>query len=188
MHVREINGKVDLMMDPPRRPLPDEYNEFYAGYVSCVPDRNLFSQLEQQIEVFRSTLSGEPEERFSVIHEPFTWTIKQVVGHLIDAEKLFGWRAHRFGCGDKTPLPGMDQNPYVDAINYEKVSIASLIDELDHTRQSNIAFLKRLEAASWDCVGTADGNPITVRALAYILVGHVNHHFAIIRKRLGLDD
>ncbi len=174
------------MTHPQRRPQTDEYHEFYANYINCVPEGELFSLLEQQIAPLRSVLSGRSDEDVSTLHTPYTWTIKQVVGHLIDAEKLFGWRAHRFGCGDEAPLPGMNQNPYVDALNYESINIVTLIDELEFARKGNIAFLKRLADGDWDRVGKADGKPITVRALAYILVGHINHHWMIVQKRLGL--
>ena len=172
------------MNDSLRRPKTDEYNEFYAGYVQHVPDGDLFQQLESQIREVRDCFTGKSESEFSKLHPPYTWTLKQVVGHLIDAEKLFGWRAHRFGCGDETPLPGMNQNPYVDALDYQSIEMEALVDELDFARKANISFLRRLAPEDWDRIGTADGNPITVRALAYILVGHINHHFAIVRKRL----
>lgn len=168
-----------------RRPTPDEYNEYYSGYVNCVPEGELFEMLESQIEYFQSALGEISDEEASKVHEPYSWTIKQVVGHLIDAEKLFGWRAHRFGCGDETPLPGMDQNPYIDAIDYSKTAVSQLADELEHTRRSNLGLLRRLSIDAWDRVGTADGNPITVRALAYILVGHINHHMRIVEKRVA---
>lgn len=166
-----------------RRPSPDEYKEYFSSYIDCVPEGELFEMLESQIEHFQNALAKISDEEASVLHEPYTWTIKQVVGHLIDSEKLFGWRAHRFGCGDDTPLPGMEQNPYVEAIDYSKTRLPELANELEYTRRSNVSFLRRLSNEAWDRVGTADGNPITVRALAYLLVGHINHHMRIAEKR-----
>ena len=168
-----------------RRPETGEYHEYFGAYLACVPEGGLFELLESQISGVRSDLHAISDEGASRLHEPYTWTIKQVMGHLIDAEKLFGWRAHRFGCGDETPLPGMDQNPYVDAIDYTKTVLPQLIDELDFTRRSNLSFLRRLPEMAWDRKGTASGNPVTVRALAWILVGHINHHMAIVRKRVS---
>lgn len=168
-----------------RRPFSDEYNEYYQGYLDCVPEGDLFETLENQIGYFQDVFGKISDEEASKLHDPYTWTIKQVAGHLIDAEKLFGWRAHRFGCGDETPLPGMEQNPYVDAIDYTQISLAELADELEHTRRSNFSFLKRLSSESWDRTGTADGNSITVRALAYMLVGHINYHMRIVEKRVA---
>ena len=168
-----------------RHPQPDEYHEYYAGYIACVPEGDLFDQLTRQIEYFQNRLQRISNEDASVLHSPYTWTIKQVIGHLIDAEKLFGWRAHRFGCGDETPLPGMDQNPYIEAMDYNTPTVRQLADELELVRRSNLSFLCRLPTEAWDRSGIAAGNSMTVRALAYVLVGHINHHMQIVEQRAG---
>ena len=170
-----------------RRPHSDEYHQYYASYIACVPEGELFDLLTQQIESFQNCLQKISDEDALVLHDPYTWTIKQVIGHLIDAEKLFGWRAHRFGCGDETPLPGMDQNPYIEALDYNTPTVQQLADELEQVRRSNLSFLRRLPEKGWNRTGIAGGNPMTVRALAYMLVGHINHHMHIVEQRLGLD-
>ena len=167
------------------RPKTTEYPEYFAPYIVCVPDGELFEMLEEQIMSVRTALKTISDEEASRLHEPYTWTIKQVVGHLIDAEKLFGWRAHRFGSGDQTPLPGMDQNLYVESIDYAKTTLPQLVDEFEFTRRSNMSFLRRLPADAWNLQGTASGNSITVRALAWILVGHIIHHMGIVKKRVS---
>ncbi len=168
-----------------RRPDISEYHEYFANYIACVPDGDLFEQLDAQVDEVQNSLKNVSDEEASRLHPPYTWTVKQVVGHLIDAEKLFGWRAHRFGCGDETPLPGMDQDPYVDAIDYTQITLMQLVNELEFTRRSNTSFLRRLPADAWDRKGTASGNSISVRALAWILVGHINHHMEIVKNRLA---
>ena len=168
-----------------RRPEPNEYHEFYAGYVDDVPNGDIFELFANQIGEFHELLTGISSVEASKLHSPYTWTIKQVVGHLIDAEKIFGCRLHRFACIDDTPLPGMEQNPYVDNLDYTSVSLNELTDELEFTRRSNLGFLRRLAMEAWDYGGTVDGNFISVRALAYIMVGHIQHHLKIVRQRIG---
>lgn len=167
-----------------QRPGPGEYNAFYQTYMDCVDDGNVVDQLENQITDLRDVLGSVSSDVANEIHAPYTWTIKQVIGHLIDAEKIFGSRLHRFGCGDLQSVPGMDHIPYVSKMNYDQIPLASLVDELVSTRRSNLAFVKRLPPTAWDNSGAADDNMISVRALIYILVGHINHHLKIIRKRV----
>ena len=167
------------------RPAASEYNQYYGPYIDCVPDGDLLELLENQIGELKGLLKGISDEEATKLHEPYTWTIKQVAGHLIDSEKLFGWRAHRFGVGDETPVPGMEQNPYVDGMDYTKISLAELADEWELARRSNLSFFRRLSNKAWDNVGTASDNPITVRALAYLLVGHIIHHIQVMEKRVA---
>lgn len=174
-----------MSKNAPRRPQPGEYHEYYSGYIECVPAGDLFEMLECQITDFQNTLQKISDEDASILHGSYTWTIKQVVGHLIDVEKLFGWRAHRFGCGDESPLPGMEQNPYIDALDYTQTTTKQLADELEFTRRSNLSFLRRLPTEAWDRSGIASGNSMSVRALAYILVGHINHHMQIVEQRVN---
>ena len=167
------------------RPAESEYHEYYGPYVDCVPDGDLLELLENQIADLKGLLKPVSEEEAAKLHEPYTWTIKQVAGHLIDSEKLFGWRAHRFGVGDETPVPGMEQNPYVEGMDYTTVSLTDLVDEWELARRSNLCFFRRLSGQAWGNVGTASDNPITVRALAYLLVGHIVHHAKILENRIA---
>jgi len=182
-HREKIMSDIDLKFA--QRPEPEEYNAFYQTYMDCVEDRNIFEQLENQVSDLREILDTVSPDVANEIHEPYTWTIKQVIGHMIDAEKIFGSRLHRFGCGDLQPVPGMDHLPYVSNMEYDQIPLASLTDELESTRRSNLAFVKRLPPSAWDNSAAADGNLISVRALVYILVGHINHHLKIVRKRIA---
>ncbi len=171
--------------DNTRRPQADEYFEYYQNYISCVPAGDFFSLLEGQIGELRSVLGKVGEQEAMQLHPPYTWTLKQVVGHLIDAERIFAERLHRFASGDLQPIPGMDQDPYIVNNDYVKPSLPALLDELIYLRQANMLLLRRIKPEAWDNRGVASDHPITVRALAYILVGHINHHIKIVRKRLG---
>lgn len=170
-----------------RRPQAEEYGEYYAGYVSKVEGSNIIEQFSTQLDLLKSVCGHISDDDASRPHEPYTWTIKQVFGHLIDAEKVFGYRAHRFAAGDKTELPGFDHTPYVENFDYSSVSLDELLNEFQSLRQGNLLFFERLQPENWDFSGTASGATCTVRALAYILVGHVEHHLDIVKKRIGFE-
>lgn len=170
--------------DTTRRPERDEYVDYFGRYISRVPDGKIVDLLQEQIAEFRSVLDSMPTQAAQQLHAPYTWTIKQVVGHLIDVEKVFGYRAHRFACGDARPIPGMEQDEFVANTDYQHVQLSPLINELELARRSNVMFLRRIAPEAWDRRGTADGSEISVRAIAFVLVGHVIHHLDIIRTRL----
>ena len=173
-----------MNIDIVSRPDSSEFAEYYGLYIDRVPDGDITELMPGQIDEFGGVLNEISEEQASVIHEPYTWTIKQVVGHLIDVEKVFGYRAHRFACNDLRPILGMEQNDFVENLDYELPLLSDMALELKCTRRSNTLFFNRLPAEAWDRQGTADGNVISVRAIAYILVGHFIHHLEIIKKRM----
>jgi hypothetical protein len=167
------------------RPGPTEYAPFYAGYIAHVPEEDVLAALETQLADMLALLRAVPEAQGNVRHAPYTWSVKEVVGHLIDGERIFGYRALRFSRGDTTPLPGFDENEYARAAEFDRLPLRDLIDELEAVRRSNVWLFRNLPAEAWQRSGQANGTPVSVRALAYILVGHGRHHTAILRKRLG---
>lgn len=167
------------------RPGTDEYFEYYGKYVAQVPEGEILPMLEAQVPELRTFFSNVSESDAAILHNPYTWTIKQVVGHMIDTERIFAERLHHFASEDFQPIPGMDQDIYVAAYDYAKPTVQSLVDELLLCRQSTALLVRRLPPHAWDNRGIASDHPITVRALAWILVGHINHHMTIISKRLG---
>ncbi len=162
-----------------------EYASFYGHYVELATGASIMDQLESQIADFRSVLDNIDESEASILHAPYTWTIKQVVGHLIDAERVFAYRALRFASGDLQPVVGMDQNPWVENSDYETPTLAALAAELEHCRRANVLMFQRFRPDAWDFRGIADGNEMSVRALAYCLVGHIRHHLEIIKSRVA---
>ncbi len=168
------------------RPAADEHHPYYAAYIDRVPPGELVDILEVQVDELKSLSASIDDADASVLHPPYTWTIKQVFGHLVDCERIMGNRIHRFSSGDVQSLPGFDENAY--ARNYEEsvTDLAELVDELVHCRRANLLMLRRISPRAWDFRGEADGKEITVRALAYVLAGHLLHHLEIARKRLGL--
>ena len=165
---------------------PSEYAEYYNTYISLVGDNDIVAQMEDQVRDLGTISEQISEEEASIIHAPYTWTIKQVVGHLIDAEHVFSYRALRFASGDFQPLVGMDQNPWVANSDYDSPSFKDLMDELAHLRMANILLFRRIKPEAWDHRGLADNKEITVRALAFCMVGHITHHLNIIKKRVAL--
>jgi DinB superfamily len=168
------------------RPDSSEFAEPYRTYVALATEDEILPALRTQLVHEFAPLKTIPEAEFSRRHPPYTWSIKQVVGHLIDAERIFGCRALRFARGDATPVPGFDENPYVDFGDFDRRSPADLLAEFEIVRHSHLYLFANLTTDAWDRRGVASGNEVSVRALAYIMVGHVRHHLAIVRKRLSL--
>ncbi|MBX7171403.1 MAG: DinB family protein [Pyrinomonadaceae bacterium] len=166
-----------------KRPEKTEYAEYYDRYISLVEETDIISAMQKQLEEFTSTFSQITEEEGLNTYQEGKWTIKELLGHLIDGERIFAYRAFRFSRADETPLPGFDQDPYIENGNYNSVKLADLLEELVLLRKSNLHFLKNLSENAWNNVGVASDNPITVRALAYCMVGHITHHLNILKDR-----
>lgn len=169
-----------------KRPESSEYADFYAGYVAKVPEHEVLPVLEAQPDDIRRMAAGVAPERETWRYEPEKWSIREMVGHLSDAERVFGYRAWRISRGDQTPLPGFEQNPYIEQSGYHQAPLAELVDELLHLRAANLAFLRRLDDDQWSRVGTAADTRISVRALAFIMAGHIRHHLDVLAERYGV--
>lgn len=165
------------------RPLANEYAQFYAAYVARVPEGDIVATLERQNgdrnQLLRSIAPGADTFRYG----DGKWSVREVVGHLIDAERVFSYRALCIARGDTTPLPGFDENSYILASGYEAVPVTDLATQLDQLRLSNVAFFRALADEAWTRRGTANDNAVSVRAIAFMLAGHELHHLAILRER-----
>ena len=168
------------------RPADTEFAPFYARYVALVPEDDVVAALDAQVEEFRRLRSRVAPGRESFRYAPDKWSVRQVVGHVTDGERVFGHRLFCFSRGEQAPLPPFDENAYVAQSAYDRLPLAELVDELVTVRLGNLAVLRRLDVEAWGRVGTASGKPVTVRALAYVLAGHPRHHLAILRERYGL--
>lgn len=172
---------------PARRPELDEAAEFYWTYIRLVPAGDVIEIARDQVPQLQALLANVSEAEAMRLHPPYTWTIKQVTGHLIDTERVFAGRLHRFACGDLQPLPSMQHDSYVANSDYLTPPLTDLLAELLHCRQANSLLLKRIDPSAWDNRGIASGSEVTVRALAFMMVGHICYHAQIISQRLGLD-
>jgi hypothetical protein len=167
------------------RPGPTEYTPSHGPYVTLVPEDDILSALAAQLEDALALLRAVPEAQGNARHPPYTWSVKEVVGHLTDTERVMGYRALRFARGDATPLPGFEENDYARAAESDRRPLADLVSEFDALRRSHLGLFGGLPEAAWLRSGEANGNAVTVRALAYIIVGHARHHTAILRRRLS---
>lgn len=165
------------------RPQADEHSAYYARYIAKVPDGDLVSLLREQAMETVALLQGLSPEQANYAYAPGKWTVKEVIGHLTDAERIFGYRALRFARQDPTELPGFDENAYVTNANFGARSLADLLEELQVVRASSIHLAKNLDADALARRGSANGNPISVRALFYIIAGHERHHAELLRER-----
>lgn len=166
-------------------PTPDEYHEYYEKYVSKADRNDFFKAFEAQPQELRQVLGELEPGEDNRLHEPYTWTLKQVMGHLIDCERIFSDRMLRIAVGDKAPIPGIDQNMYVANIDYEPTTMTDLVDEFEHLRSANVLLVKRLSPESLAFVGTASDNSVSAKANLYILAGHVVYHLDIVKRRLA---
>ena len=168
------------------RPERDEYSDWYADYVARVPDGNVIEVLErqsQELQAFLKTLSEEQAEKPPA---PGKWSVKQVIGHLCDGERVFSYRALRFSRGDQTPLPGFEQDDYVREGHANDRKLADLAAEYDALRRATIAFFKSVSPEAALRRGNASNAEVSVRALAYITAGHEQRHLELMKKQLAV--
>lgn len=165
------------------RPDSTEYAPYYGKYVSLVPDGPIVATLGNQIETTLDLLRGLSETQGDSRYAPGKWTIKELVGHVIDAERIFAYRALRIARNDKTPLPGFEQDDFVAGANFNAIPLAELTDELAAVRESNLRMFRHLTDDAWLRRGTASDNEVSARALAYIIAGHELYHLDILKTR-----
>lgn len=165
------------------RPDSDEYNEYYHQYVSQVPDGDIIEILGHQSEEVVTLLGGLDPRRGDYRYEPGKWSIKQVVGHLGDVERLFSMRALAFSREDPTELPAFDQDVYVAGADFDARTLHELTEEFRHLRAANVSLFRGCTGDHMSRRGVASGFEFTVRAVAYILAGHAIHHLRVIRER-----
>ena len=168
---------------PIARPQPSEHAEYYGRYIQRVPDGDVVSLLREQLMETVALLRDVSAEREDHAYGPGKWSIKQVVGHMIDTERVMAYRALRFARNDKTELPGFDENVFVANANFTSRTLGDLLEELQVVRASTIQFAKHLDDEALTRRGSANGQEVTVRALIYIIAGHERHHAAILRER-----
>jgi hypothetical protein len=164
------------------RPDPSEYGAYYRRYVDLVPDGDVLDTLTDQLEEL-ATLVGLKEEEARFRYAPGKWSIKEIIGHLVDSERIFAYRALRIGRGDQTPLAGYEQDDYVKAGGFDERPLGSLLDDHRLVRTGTVALFRSFDADAIERRGTANNNPITVRALAWIIAGHERHHLGVIQEK-----
>lgn len=165
------------------RPEAGEYLAYYGRYIDQVPESDAIQALERQLAEMRPLLAGLDEAQGAHRYAPGKWSVKQVLGHVTDSERVFAYRALRFARGDRTPLPGFDENRFAEAAASDLRPVRDLVAELEAVRAASLALFRGLDAEAWTRRGTANEAEISVRALAFVIAGHGRHHTAILRER-----
>src|SRR5687768_1420669 len=163
-----------------RKPEKSEYDPYYEKYISLVDESELIATLERQPEEVRSITSKLAEERGTFAYAEGKWTVKEVLSHLIDGERMFAYRIFRIARGDRTPIEGFEQDGYIENSHANERSFADLAEEFELLRRANMLFFRNLGEQDGTRVSVANNVEISVRALAYIMAGHIRHHAAIL--------
>lgn len=165
------------------RPEETEYAPFYGRYVSLVPSGDILTTLSAQLDDALAFLRAIPASDGGSRYAPGKWSIKELVGHVIDAERIFAYRALCFARNDGAPLAGFEENEYVRQASFNDYPLGDLVDEFESVRKSTLFFFRHLDAEAWMRRGVASESEVSVRALAYIIAGHELHHRGILRDR-----
>lgn len=166
-----------------QRPSKDEYGPNFATYIEAVPDGELIAILEQQLEEAVRQLRAIPEEAGALRYAPGKWSVREVVGHIGDTERIMSYRLLRVARGDRTPLPGFDENAFVAGADFDAAALDSLVAEFIRIRESTLALVRGIPPQAWQRVGDVSGFPVSARALAYVIAGHERHHRGVIAER-----
>lgn len=164
------------------RPTPAEFHSGLAPYVELVPPGDLLEILRRQGDELRALLAPLDEVRAAAPYAPGKWTVKQLVGHVVDGERIFAYRALCIGRGDRTPLPGFEGDDYVAGGAFERRPMADLVEEMAAVRAATISLFAGFDATAWLREGNANGHPVTVRALGCAIVGHARYHANVLRE------
>ena len=165
------------------RPPSSEFASAFLKYISRVPEADVLAAMARQREEVVTAFGKVrgPGERHR--YAEGKWSVREVVGHVIDTERIMGYRAVCIARGEAASLPGFDENAYVANAAFDDCPLAELLDEFAHVREGHLAFFRHLSPEAWLRKGAANANPISVRALAFVMVGHPRHHLAVFQER-----
>lgn len=165
------------------RPAPNDYAPYYHRYISLVEESDPLTALEKQSSDTQRALAGLDESRGSYRYAEGKWSVKEVFGHVIDAERVFAYRALSFARGEKSPLPSFDEEDWSRFGGWDRWKVSDLAEEYALMRRSNIVLFRNLPPEAWERRGVASDNEVTVNALLWIIVGHEKHHLSVLRER-----
>jgi uncharacterized damage-inducible protein DinB len=166
-----------------KRPAEAEYPPYFGKYVSLVAGDDILASLDDQLTETLALLRGVPESEGSFRYAADKWSIRELVGHLIDSERIFAYRALRFARNDRTPLSGFEQDDYIRHASLDACTLAALAAEFESVRRATLFLFRHLDAEAWTRRGVANESEMSVRAIAYIIAGHELHHMGILRDR-----
>lgn len=168
------------------RPTAEEYPPFYKKYVDRVPQKDLLTLLPKQVKTTTALLQEVTEKKALFRYAPEKWSIKEVVGHMADTERIMACRALRIARGDQTRLPGFDENMFVENAGFNRHPLGKLLENLEEARRSTVTIVEQLTTEMLKRQGSVSGHQISVRALVYIVAGHERHHVAVLKERYGV--
>jgi uncharacterized damage-inducible protein DinB len=166
-----------------QRPDPSEHAPYFSRYIDLVPEEDVVTALAAQGDETQKLLASLDEERAAYRYAPDKWSIKGVIGHVVDSERIFAYRLLAVARGDETPLPGFDEKEYAKHANFDRRSLRNLAEELDALRRANLLLMRNLSDDDWNRRGVANNNATSARALAYTMLGHERHHLKVLRER-----
>lgn len=169
------------------RPKSSEHPPYYDYYIKLIQEENILKALTNQVIGIPAMISQIPEEKEDYAYAPGKWTIKEVLGHIIDTERILAYRALRFARKDKTPLLGFDENSFVANANFNKRTLYDLAHEFAIVRNSNLVLFKHFDATALGQIGIANGKEVSVRAILYMIAGHAAHHMNVIQTKYLLE-
>lgn len=171
------------------RPDPSEYDAYYGRYIDLITEDDILEVLEEQLDEMSNWRDFVEDDAIrSQRYAPGKWSVGQMIGHLADAERVFGFRAFTFARGDANPLPSFDEDAYAVVANESEVDGTSCIEDLLSARDANLSLFATFSDAAWQRTGTASGKRISVRALAWLMAGHIRHHQRILRERYAIAE
>lgn len=168
------------------RPAVNEYSEGVKGYIALVPEEDVTAALEKQGRETVALFRMLTDQKGSFRYAPGKWSVKEVIGHIADMERVFTYRALCIARGEKASLPGVEENEYAAEAAFDRLALGDLIDGYEAVRRATVALFRNLQPGKWTAMGTANEKPVSVRALAYGILGHERHHLKILRERYGI--
>lgn len=166
-----------------QRPKESEYPEYYVPYVNSVPDGNLLQLLKENLTKITELFENISEEDADFRYAPGKWSIKEVLCHMADTERVMSYRLLRIGRGDQTVLAGFDENDYVNGSQINRLPVKNILDDFVATRKATITLIANMPEVAWDNIGFANNSEVTAQAVAFIIAGHEIHHRKIIHER-----
>ena len=170
----------------PRRPEPDEYAPYFQRYLDNVPEEDILAALKAQSDETSGRLRRIDDERSNFRYAQGKWTIKQVVGHMGDTERILAYRALSIARGETNPLPSFDEDSYVRGADFDSWPFADLVDSLAIIRRANVLMFSHLPDEAWSRRGVSGNSPSTPLGLAYAILGHERHHLRVLREKYGV--
>jgi hypothetical protein len=182
----EGNANGYRPMTPTAAPPPEEYDSFFAEYIDRVRDRDPLSLIREQVDTLAGICGRLTEEGALYRYANGKWSIKEVLGHLSDAEHMMAYWLFRIGRGDPTPLRAFDEVAFVLATDFDSRSVADLLEDFTCARRSTLRIVHATPDGAWSHVGILEGHPLSARAVKYIIPGHFDHHMEVLRTRYGV--